>query len=273
MLFNTLMAVTVFINLLVSSDWVEVCHEYKEYPYLDQEHHPRPENKKHKTIRVPTTMPTTMPTMKTETRKTNQVTGVVIGTGCGLVFLCLTFLALCHSRRCRRLCLQKEVEKYSDHADVVEEEGPPVYCDVMASLDKFPKTTDSTNNSEELPPYPGLPQNDNMIPKTSQQSLNDAGYISQEIEEDVLEKSATDATESSGENSQNASTGPPEISANEQEIEVSIEEAEETNVAADDEKAAKEKVENAEFIDDDKSTWDVSETQDFQHPKSINTVV
>ncbi|XP_046857292.1 uncharacterized protein LOC124450700 [Xenia sp. Carnegie-2017] len=208
-----------------------------------------------------------------ETRKTNQVTGVVIGTGCGLVFLCLTFLALCHSRRCRRLCLQKEVEKYSDHADVVEEEGPPAYCDVMASPDKFPKTTDSTNNSEELPPYPGLPQNDNMIPKTSQQSLNDAGYISQEIEEVVLEKSVIDGTESSGENSQNASTRPPEMSANEQEVEVSIEEAEETNVAANDEKTTKEKVQNAEFIDDDKSTWDVSETQDFQHPKSINTVV
>lgn len=147
------------------------------------------------------------------------------------------------------------------------------FSTVMASPDKFPTTTDSTNNSEELPPYPGLPQNDNMIPKTSQQSLNDAGYISQEIEEDVLEKSVTDATESSGENSQNASTGPPEMSANEQEVEVSIEEADETNVSTDGERTTKVKVRNAELIDEDKSTWDVSETQDFQHPKSINTVV
>ncbi|XP_046857462.1 uncharacterized protein LOC124450843 isoform X2 [Xenia sp. Carnegie-2017] len=57
-------------RILSEKDWVEGCHEYKEYPDRYEEHHPRTENRKHKPVTVPTTrpttMPTTIPTIKTE---------------------------------------------------------------------------------------------------------------------------------------------------------------------------------------------------------------
>ncbi len=60
-----------------------------------------------------------------------QVTGVVIGTACGLVFLALTFLAVCHSRR---LTLLQFVRRHYDvqsiyGPDAIQEKAPPSYDD------------------------------------------------------------------------------------------------------------------------------------------------
>lgn len=61
---------------------------------------------------------------------TQKVTGVVIGTACGLVFLILSFLAVCHSRRLhvlrRRDARRYEISSTSG-PDVVEEGAPPSY--------------------------------------------------------------------------------------------------------------------------------------------------
>ena len=63
---------------------------------------------------------------------TQKVTGVVIGTACGLVFLILTFLAICHSRHLtllrRRGARRYEIAS-TDARDVIEERGPPSYND------------------------------------------------------------------------------------------------------------------------------------------------
>ena len=175
----------------------------------------------------------------------------------------------------------------------------PLTCfsSVMASPDKYPKTTDSTSIDEELPPYPGFTQSDNMIPETSQQSLDDAGYISQEREEDAMENFINDVIErGDGEIPRNDSTEMSEMTTYENgremsennKVDVGVDEAEEQNITVDselesyklidygekkDEKTAEEIVENAEFMDEDKSVWNAPETQDFQHPKSMNTVV
>ncbi|XP_028399463.1 uncharacterized protein LOC114522885 isoform X2 [Dendronephthya gigantea] len=101
------------------------------------------------------------------TNMTQKVTGVVIGTACGLVFLALTFLAICHSRRLTLLYFfRRHNDIQSLYApDVVQEDGPPSYGDVMASPEKYPLTGISKRKkdyyveipeNEDLPPYPGL---------------------------------------------------------------------------------------------------------------------
>ena len=62
---------------------------------------------------------------------TQKLTGVVIGTACGMVFLALTFLAICHSRR---LTLLHFVRGHYDaqstcETDAVQVKAPPAYDD------------------------------------------------------------------------------------------------------------------------------------------------
>ena len=66
------------------------------------------------------------------TDMTQKVTGVVIGASCGLVFLILSVLAVCQSRRLNLIC-RRQTPDYemasTGEQDAVEQEAPPSYED------------------------------------------------------------------------------------------------------------------------------------------------
>ena len=69
----------------------------------------------------------------TATNETQKVTGVVIGTACGLVFLALTFLAICNSRRLSLMHFRRRNYDIQSNygSDAIQEKAPPSYDDGM----------------------------------------------------------------------------------------------------------------------------------------------
>ena len=76
----------------------------------------------------------------TATNETQKVTGVVIGTACGLVFLALTFLAICNSRRLSLMHFRRRNYDIQSNygSDAIQEKAPPSYDDGMYETSLIP---------------------------------------------------------------------------------------------------------------------------------------
>ncbi|CAB3998368.1 Hypothetical predicted protein [Paramuricea clavata] len=123
------------------------------------------------------------------TNVSQKVTGVVIGTACGLVFLVLTFLAICHSRRLA--VLRRHYDDQSLNGDdAIEEKAPPTYYDVMNSPENYPLTPPSSKRKEHhlagTPQNEALPRYQDLFPLAEpgqeQQSADVASHMSRDVE-------------------------------------------------------------------------------------------
>lgn len=119
--------------------------------------------------------------------KRSHLTGIMIGSTCGIIFVVLCALAVVHTRKHRfQLAQSRRSEVASTVSfDVHQANAPPSYETVMASPDLFPSNArqqargyagvphlhreishllgDPDSDDEELPPYPGLPTRDGVV--------------------------------------------------------------------------------------------------------------
>ncbi|XP_028399478.1 uncharacterized protein LOC114522899 [Dendronephthya gigantea] len=128
-----------------------------------------------------------------------KMTGVIIGTACGLFFFAITLLAICQSRRVTELYVQSEEQTLNGDSDVVQEKAPPSYDIVMASPEKYPVSLYPMNSkedhwieipeNEELPAYPGLPPTrkepeDDVQEYNSEREMTEDNELTQDVETD-----------------------------------------------------------------------------------------
>ncbi|XP_028399289.1 uncharacterized protein LOC114522747 isoform X2 [Dendronephthya gigantea] len=94
-------------------------------------------------------------------KKEIKITGVIIGTVCGLLLFGLTLLAIWRSKNSTELQVLSDI--LNGNPDAIQKKAPPSYDDVMASPETYPVSPDSKDvrwveepENGEPPPYPGL---------------------------------------------------------------------------------------------------------------------